>query len=140
MRDGLGAGVGRHGRRLEGHADALGTAAGRPSQTRTDYRVDGQSELTAVGNHAWSLDPPRLTAISDFCDDGNRAPENRSAPDVRHADKFNALWCDGHVKVTTLSALEYVVNGDGSVAADAPLATNRFFSGSGRDDDPPSIQ
>jgi prepilin-type processing-associated H-X9-DG protein len=121
-------------------ADNLGTAAGKPRDIRTDYRVDGSSVLTAAGNHAWSLDPPRLTATSDFCDDNNRAPENRSAPDPRHNEKFNALFVDGHVKTSGLSAIGYIVNADGSIAANAVDATNRFFSGSGLDDDPPPIQ
>ncbi|MBI5865166.1 MAG: type II secretion system protein [Planctomycetes bacterium] len=121
-------------------ADALGTAAGRPESARTEYRDDGVSELTAVGNHAWSLDPPRLTATSDFCDDGNRAPQNRSAPDARHAEKTNSLFVDGHVKLSTLVWLGYVLNPDGSFATDGPQASNRQFSGSGNDDDPPPIQ
>ncbi len=121
-------------------ADALGTAAGRPADTRTDYRNDGVSELTAIGNHAWSLDPPRLTATSDTCDDSNRGPANRSAPDTRHAEKANVLYCDGHAKVTDLKTLGYVTNPDGSIAADGIDATNRFFSGTFEDADPPSIQ
>lgn len=120
-------------------ADALGTAAGRPASTRTDYRNDGSSELTAVGNHAWSLDPPRLTATSDTCDDSNRGPENRSAPDARHNARFNALFVDGHVSVSNLKAMGYVVNADESVAASSIDSTNRFFSGTGLDADPPSI-
>lgn len=121
-------------------ADALGTAAGRPADSRTDYRVDGQSDLTAVGNHAWSLDPPRLTSTSDFCDDSNRAPENRSAPDARHQRRAATLFCDGHASMHTVETLGYVVDGDGRFAMSAPQTSNRSFSGTGRDDDPPSIQ
>lgn len=121
-------------------ADNLGTAAGKPLSARTEYRVDGGGETTAVGNHAWSLDPPRLTATSDYCDDANRAPEHRSAPDTRHHGRFNALYCDGHVTTSTLEALGYVVDPDGRVAVDGPTATNRFFSGRGVDEDPPPIQ
>lgn len=120
-------------------ADALGTAAGKPAGERTDYRVDGTSDLFAPGNHAWSLDPPRLAASSDFCDDSNRAPEHRSAIELRHRGKANALFCDGHVASATYKTLDYVENGDGSIAAMDTGSTNRFFSGSGRDDDPPSI-
>lgn len=121
-------------------ADSLGTAAGKPRDARTEYRVDGSSDLFAPGNHAWSLDPPRLTATGDFCDDNNRAPEHRSAPELRHGGKANILWCDGHVAVSDYRALGYVENADGSIAASAANATNRLFSGTGRDDDPPSIE
>lgn len=120
-------------------ADALGTAAGKPADARTDYRADGSADVFAVGNHAWSLDPPRLTATSDHCDDQNRAPEHRSAPEMRHKGRANVLWCDGHVATATYKALGYVENPDGSVAATGANATNRYFSGYGRDDDPPPI-
>lgn len=120
-------------------ADGLGTAAGKPANARTDYRPDGSADLFAIGNHAWSLDPPRLTATSDYCDDANRAPEHRSAPEMRHNGRANVLWCDGHVATATYKALDYVENADGSIAATHSNATNRFFSGSGRDDDPPAI-
>lgn len=121
-------------------ADALGTAAGKPAASRTDYRADGSADLLAVGNHAWSLDPPRLTTGSDYCDDANRAPEHRSAPEMRHNGRANVLWCDGHVSGATYRMLDYVELADGSIAALDPNSTNRFFSGSGRDDDPPLIQ
>lgn len=121
-------------------ADALGTAAGKPAASRTAYRPDGSSDLYAVGNHAWSLDPPRLTATSDTCDDANRAPEHRSAPEMRHNGKANVLWCDGHAARSSYRALDYVENPDGSIAASSADASNRWFSGTGRDDDPPPIQ
>ncbi|MBL8879242.1 MAG: prepilin-type N-terminal cleavage/methylation domain-containing protein [Phycisphaerales bacterium] len=120
-------------------ADALGTAAGKPLASRTGYRVDGVSDLSAVGNHAWSLDPPRLTKDSDYCDDSNRAPAHRSAPEMRHRRRTNTLFCDGHVSQETYQSLGYVENEDGSVAAIHSEATNRQFSGSQRDDDPPPI-
>jgi len=120
-------------------ADAMGTAAGKPADQRTAYRVDGSADLNAVGNHAWSLDPPRLTANGDFCDDNNRAPQHRSAPDVRHLLKANVIFCDGHVESRTLESLGYVVNDDGSIAADGQGTHNSFFSGSTRDEDPPII-
>ena len=38
-----------------------------------------------------------------------------------------------------LEEMGYAVNADGSVAAEAPNAHNRWFSGTGRDDAPPPI-
>ena len=121
-------------------ADNLGTAAGKPKAQRTGYRVDGGGDVFAVGNHAWSLDPPRLTATSDYCDDNNRAPAHRSAPEMRHSKRTNALWCDGHVTPETYDSLNYVENADGSIAIDGPLASNYYFSGRSRDLDPPAIE
>ncbi len=121
-------------------ADCLGTAAGKAAAARSGYRADGSGDTSAVGNHAWSLDPPRLTATSDYCDDGNRSPENRSAADARHGGRANVAFCDGHVQAMTLEELGYVVNGDGSVAASGSGAHNRLFSGNGTDCDPPGIK
>lgn len=121
-------------------ADAMGTAAGKALRERTDYRADGSSDLFAMGNHSWSLDPPRLTADSDFCDDNNRAPEHRSAIHVRHARKANVLYCDGHTELQTRESLGYVVRPDDRVAVDGSGATNRFFSGTGENLDPPTIR
>ncbi len=121
-------------------AESMGTAAGKPKGARRAYNNDGTTtDNYAMANHGFTLDPPRLTADSDYCDDNNRAPEHRSAPDPRHRGKANVAFCDGHVEAMTLEELGYVVNADGSVAASAPGAHNRFFSGTGRDDDPPSI-
>ncbi len=119
--------------------DAMGTAAGKAKSARTGYRVSGSGDVTALGNHAWSLDPPRLTPNSDRCDDNFRTDADRSAPDPRHLGKANVAFCDGHVELLSLKDLGYVVNPDGSVAASATGATNRYFSGSSTDADPPVI-
>ena len=118
-------------------ADAMGTAAGKPTASRTAYRENGASDVTALGNHAWSLDPPRLTPDSDYCDDSNRSPEHRSAPDPRHRKRANVVFADAHVETMTLEELGYAVNADGSVAASGGAAHNRLFSGNGQDLDPP---
>lgn len=121
-------------------ADCLGTAAGKSKQSRRGYRRDGLSDLFAIGNHGYTLDPPRLTSLSDYSEDNARTPADRSAPDGRHAGRANALFCDGHVEALTLKDLGYVVRPDGSVAALDPAASNRLFSGRDSDDDPPPIQ
>jgi prepilin-type processing-associated H-X9-DG protein len=120
--------------------DCMGTAAGKPRLARTGYYVDGTKDLFAWGNKGWALDPPRLTANSDYADPQNRAPENRSGPDPRHQKKTNAAFCDGHVELMAPQDLGYVVNADGSMPATDPKASNRLFSGSGQDDDPPPVQ
>jgi prepilin-type N-terminal cleavage/methylation domain-containing protein/prepilin-type processing-associated H-X9-DG protein len=121
-------------------ADCLGTAAGKAAAARTPYRVDGGAETFALGNHGWSLDPPRLIpGSSDFCDDANRSPEHRSAPDARHGKRAIALFADAHAERLTPEQMGYRQNADGSFAT-GNGANNRLFSGTGEDADPPSIQ
>jgi len=119
-------------------ADALGTAAAFPEVDRTEYQVDGSNIPSALSNHGWSLDPPRLTANSDNCD-GSRDGNTRSAPDPRHAGKANFAFVDGHVQRDTPEAMGYVISNDGSSPYAPAAAHNRFFSGTGRDIDPPSV-
>ncbi len=121
-------------------ADSLGTAAHYARHARTGYRPDGSADLAAEGNHAYMLDPPRLTPEGDFCDDGARGI--RGGPDARHAERANFAFADGHVSAERIENLGYGMNTDGSLmhtgTADV-IVTNRWFSGSGRDDDPPRL-
>lgn len=122
-------------------ADNLGTAATVPIAERLPYDQTGTSANTdpaRIGNHAWALDPPRLTAQGDFCDDGLRG-KYRSAVDPRHLGRANAAFCDGHVERLLPAQLGYVVNPDGSVPL-TDQGTNRLFSGNGKDLDPPPVQ
>jgi prepilin-type processing-associated H-X9-DG protein/prepilin-type N-terminal cleavage/methylation domain-containing protein len=121
-------------------ADCMGTAAGKPRVMRTAYYADGTKDIFAWGNKGWALDPPRLTEKSDYADPQRRAPENRSGPDPRHNNRFNAVFCDGHVELVSLQDVGYVVKPDQSIVATDPKAHNRFFSGSGADEDTPPVQ
>jgi prepilin-type N-terminal cleavage/methylation domain-containing protein/prepilin-type processing-associated H-X9-DG protein len=118
-------------------ADSLGTAAGKPKAARTGYRSDGTHDLFALGNHGYTLDPPRLTANSDYASDNHRDPADRAGPDARHRGKANFVFCDSHVELLAPQDAGYVVKGDGSISVDPP-AHNRVFSGTGRDEDPPA--
>ena len=118
-------------------ADSMGTAAGKPFTLRTGHYDDGQKDLFAIGNKGHLIDPPRLTAMSDYADYEAPAPQHRSAPDPRHNKRANVSYCDGHVESRTLQDLGYVVRGDGSITATDPNAHNRYFSGTGEDRDPP---
>lgn len=122
-----------HGARTVLFADSLGTAAHFPTAQRTENRPDGGDEPQAEGNHAYMLDPPRLTAVADRCNAGRR-----SAPHERHAGRAVFAFADGHVTTTTAETLGYVRSGDGAFLEDAPGSNNVYFSGSGLDDDPPS--
>ena len=118
-------------------ADSMGTAAGVPSASRLPYEKRG-TNMNAIGNEAYPLDPPRLLATSDR---GTGAPSSpRSAIEPRHSNRANAMFLDGHAGTSTAEALGYRLNGDGSYsdAGDAGNpATNRFFSGDGTDREPP---
>ena len=121
-------------------ADSMGTAAGHNVQDRTAYQNDGSHVITAYGNHGYIIDPPRLTADSDYAEANHRRPSDRSGPDPRHRKRANVAFCDGHVQLMTLEEIGYVVATGGNVAADSSRASNKLFSGNGSDADPPSIR
>lgn len=122
-------------------ADTLGTAAGFAEDARDPYNplLSGTGgSNNEIANHGWSLDPPRLTADSDNCD-GSRDGNTRSAPAQRHSGAANFAFVDGHVEATTARAMGYILNSDGSFDYSPAGADNSRFSGTGRDDDPPSV-
>lgn len=118
-------------------ADSMGTAAGHPPKRRHAYLSDGTPDLNAWANHGYTIDPPRLTADSDYGTHNHRIPSARSAPDPRHNGRANVAFCDGRVEVLTLQELGYAVNPDESVGINGD---NKRFSGTRNDDDPPSIK
>lgn len=122
-------------------ADTLGTAATFSEHERLPYNPTPHpnKDVRELANHGWSLDPPRLTADSDNCD-GGRDGVTRSAVDERHGSRANVAWLDGHVAARTAEELGYVRNLDGSFPYQADGAYNRYFSGSQRDSDPPSVR
>ena len=121
-------------------ADCIGTAAGLPIAQRAGYYVDGSHDPAGQCNKGWCLDPPRLTATSDYADAQHRSPDARAGPDTRHQGKANVVFCDGHVELMAPGEMGYLVNQDGSMAVSGPGASNVLFSGLGVDADPPSIQ
>lgn len=121
-------------------ADSMGTAAGFVKNGRGEYQNDGTT-ITARGNHAWSLDPPRLTDRSDRGSGDAGSP--RTGVDPRHSNQVNTLFCDGHGERLTPQLLGYRVLPDGKftdmdVLEDEP--TNKLFSGTGDDLDPPAVK
>jgi prepilin-type processing-associated H-X9-DG protein/prepilin-type N-terminal cleavage/methylation domain-containing protein len=115
-------------------ADSMGSAAGQPANQRHGYQPDGGHDLNGLCNHGYTMDPPRLTAKSDYGDHGHRIPSARSAPDPRHKKRANVAFCDGHVELLMLDELGYHVHDTGRVDIDGK---NNRFSGTGHDDDPP---
>ncbi len=120
-------------------ADALGTAASRPTSERLSYRKRG-TNFAEIGNHGYTLDPPRLTPQSDRGTGDAGSPH--TAVDARHLSKTNVIFCDGHGESMLPQAIGYRQRTDGSFV-DEPVSglerpTNTWFSGTGRDDDPPA--
>lgn len=120
-------------------ADCLGTAAGLPKADRVPYQ-NNVSSFEVTGNHGWTLDPPRLTATSDRGDGDAGSP--RTAVHARHQGKASVVYCDGHAESQTPEQLGYRLLDNGAFvdleSVDDP-PTNRLFSGTGRDDDPPDL-
>ncbi|MCC6427785.1 MAG: type II secretion system protein [Phycisphaerales bacterium] len=117
-------------------ADALGTAGSFNASERTTYTNNGTDDL-APGNEGFNLDAPRLTPESDRCS----APD-RSGPDPRHLGRTNFLFTDEHVETKDVTAMGYAITGEGKyIDQDGPkeLMTNKYFSGTAIDDDPPPL-
>ncbi len=117
--------------------DSMGTAAGLPRDQRRPYANQGTA-YAELGNHSWSLDPPRLTTTSDRGSGDADSP--RTAADPRHANRTNAAFCDGHVAAMSLTDLGYRVLPSGAIADTEVLpdaTSNRLWSGTNTDADPP---
>ncbi len=112
--------------------DCVGTAAGFSVSERLPYQNDGK-DVAALGNHAWVLDPPRLTATSDRGTGDAGSP--RTAVDPRHDGKSSVVFADGHAEIKNPENLGYRRSQNG-VFIDSG-AYNNLFSGSDTDLDPP---
>ncbi|HWL92743.1 MAG TPA: prepilin-type N-terminal cleavage/methylation domain-containing protein [Phycisphaerae bacterium] len=119
-------------------ADCLGTAAGFAPPDRKPYSNEGVG-FDELGNHGWTLDPPRLLPESDHGSGDAGSP--RTTVDERHLSKANAIFCDGHASPVTAKFLGYRLNEAGVFvdggAAGPGQPTNSWFSGTSRDSDPP---
>jgi len=121
--------------------DTLGTAATFATKDRAEYNplYSGSGSSTReLANHGWSLDPPRLTANSENCDE-SRDGTTRAAVDERHQGSANVAFIDGHIEAGTADSFGYVKNSDGSFGYSPAGADNSRFSGTGNDDNPPSV-
>jgi prepilin-type N-terminal cleavage/methylation domain-containing protein/prepilin-type processing-associated H-X9-DG protein len=119
-------------------ADCMGTAAGLPAGKRRSY-INGGTGFDELGNHGWTLDPPRLTATSERGTGDPGSP--RTAVDPRHRAKSNVIFCDGHAETALPEKLGYRIASDGSFIDDPDgrdLPNNHQFSITSRDDDPPT--
>jgi prepilin-type N-terminal cleavage/methylation domain-containing protein/prepilin-type processing-associated H-X9-DG protein len=111
--------------------DCLGTAAGFSGEDRIAYQ-DNKKDFNALANHGWTLDPPRLTAVSDKGTGDPGSP--RTAVDPRHNSKAVVVFVDGHASSRSPKQLGYVRQSSGVFIN----GHNRHFSGRGVDLDPPN--
>jgi prepilin-type N-terminal cleavage/methylation domain-containing protein/prepilin-type processing-associated H-X9-DG protein len=120
-------------------ATSLGTSAGFAEADRNEYNNDGKS-YDEWGNHGWSLDPPHLTADSDRGTGDKGSP--RTAVDACWNGRAVVAYLDGHVDKKTPVELGYVTLDNGKfvdLENSDIKPTNRYFSGKGRDLDPPAL-
>lgn len=126
-------------------ADCLGTAAGFPPSQRKSYQNNG-TDYAAISNHAWTLDPPRLTEFSDIGSGDDDSP--RTAADTRHGGNASTVFIDGHGQLMTPYELGYRTGQTGEVLEDHPMGEaaprdqrphNKMFSGTSHDNDPPAL-
>ncbi|MCC6675820.1 MAG: prepilin-type N-terminal cleavage/methylation domain-containing protein [Phycisphaerales bacterium] len=116
--------------------DSLGTAASVAEADRTPYDNDGRDEKS-MGNESFSMDPPRLTPTSDIA-----GADHRNGPHARHARRANMFFADGHAAGHTLQDLGYGLGSDGHYLEQddgTGKMTNKFFDGTGNNDDPPAL-
>lgn len=112
-------------------ADCFGTAAGVPEADRIGY-IDNGTDFLAVGNHGWTLDPPRLGSASDRGTGDPGSP--RTAVDPRHNGNSVTMFGDGHVAKLSPDKLGYVRLKTGAISDNG---NNSLFSGRNFDILPP---
>lgn len=121
-------------------ADSAGTAGGVSARDRRAYRNNGV-DFAEWGNHAYTLDPPRITAASDRGSGDPCTPT--TGPDERHLGRAGVAFGDGHALRMTAFELGYRQLEDGRYVAEETVPDpphNRLFSGLGIDLDPPDAQ
>ncbi len=121
-------------------ADSIGTAAAFAANDRLSYRKRG-TDFAELGNHAYTLDPPRLTSRSDRGTGDAGSPQTAVAD--RHLGKANVVFCDGHCESVLPTAIGYRRKADGAYVESEiegiERPNNFYFAGTGRDDDPPAL-
>jgi prepilin-type processing-associated H-X9-DG protein/prepilin-type N-terminal cleavage/methylation domain-containing protein len=120
-------------------ADSMGTAAAVAPTKRMGYYNNGIKDPDAACNKGYLIDVPRATANSGRAD-VELSGIYYSGPDPRHKKRANVAFCDGHVEGKTLEELGYVVSADGSINFTGAGATNKYFSGTAQDVDPPDAK
>lgn len=88
------------------------------------------------GEHAYTLDPPKLATSKNSTAFAHYKRENfqetHSPADARHSNGANTAFLDGHAENLSLKEMGYVIGEDGFVVADQ--GNNSLFSGEMRNE------
>ena len=121
-------------------ADSMGSAGEWPTAERLPYSGT-ERLLQSVGNHGYTLDPPRsytrdgITFTNAHYGPNECTANSRMCPvEARHRGRVNAVFLDGHTASMTPEELGYSLNNDGSFNRNG--VSNKFFSGTGLDAQP----
>lgn len=117
-------------------ADSIGTCASFATSARVSYLNDGDV-AEALGNESYTIDPPRLSPVGDIA-----VSPNRNGVHARHQSRVNTLFADAHGATMGFEALGYRLVANGSYSffgSPTNGPTNKYFGGTGRDEDPPRL-
>jgi len=111
--------------------------------------ADSRGGASPHGHHAYWLDPPQRAVYGDpaatpqdFSPDPAQPKEHlgHSPVEMRHNGRGNVAFADAHAETMTLRQLGYHVDAAGQTVPVAKIdpqqATNRFWTGTGRDEPP----
>lgn len=124
-------------------ADSMGSAGELANVARESYS-GSERRLSSVGNHGYTLDPPRsytadlgvtFTNAHYGPSECSSATRTMCPVEPRHDGRVNVVFLDGHLASMTPEELGYSVNLDGSFNRNG--RSNALFSGNGQDRNPP---
>ena len=109
---------------------------------RTVLMADGRGGALPHGLHAYTLDPPRL-ATEHGCTrfgaqkvyDSGQSPYYHAPVEMRHNNRGNVLFADGHAEPMRLKQLGYALEPDDLKVTlpNGPGASNALWTGLGKD-------
>jgi len=104
---------------------------------RTVMVADSRGGDLPHGPHSYTLDPPRWAEEHNTLRFGPSAgkdgPYGYSPVEMRHSQRGNVLFVDGHAEPMQLKQLGYVLDGQGVPIPNGTGASNHLWTGLGRD-------
>lgn len=101
------------------------------SPCRTIMIADSRGAGIPHGEHAYTLDPPKIAleknAISFAHQNRSPLQAQHSPADARHNGKVNLSFVDGHAESMTLKELGYILDEEGIPIADHPDGSNQYW-------------
>lgn len=106
---------------------------------RTVVLADSRGADEPHGQHTYALDPPRLATEAGATRYGPSSadgPRPYSPVEMRHNERGNVLFADGHAEPLRTRQLGYGIDDAGFAVPDAPGAGNHLWTGKGTDRTP----